>query len=229
MDESFIRQRRNLLITSIIVFLISFAGIKIEEKQTLTLLGTKFYVSEPITIYICIWFMLYYFLWRYWTYFLELDSEHREYGFSIYPWGGFREIYYEKYFSIGTIFSVIRETIVFTFHNLIGVLAFLMKSLFHKNFSETLLPLLFAIFVVISSFYSPFIEKKQELAVEKIYAFTDAVYSKTVGYLINEVKTEVNRYTQYIFSEDLFDIEKKEEKTFNLVKPQEMSYQHVLE
>ena len=176
MDESFIRQRRNLLITSIIVFLISFAGIEIDNN--LVLFGTKFKINDPLIIYISIWIMLFYFLLRYFQYYIELDEEYREYNFPSYPWKGFRD---EHQYNI---LNIIWLTIVFVFMNIVGTFVFIMNSIIHKNFTETLLPLLFAIFVILISFQTPLVQKKYDEATAKIHVFKEKIYNKTIDKLI---------------------------------------------
>ena len=69
--EAFIRQRRNLLLTSIVLFLINFAGIEIPNK--LTIATNQYDISDPIIIYMFIWTILFYFLWRYMQFFFNLS------------------------------------------------------------------------------------------------------------------------------------------------------------
>ena len=57
--ESFIRQRRNLLLTSIVLFLINFAGIEIPDK--LIIATNEYKIEDPIIIYMFMWTMLFYF------------------------------------------------------------------------------------------------------------------------------------------------------------------------
>ena len=80
--EAFIRQRRNLLLTSIVLFLINFAGIEIPNK--LTIATNQYDISDPIIIYMFIWTILFYFLWRYMQFFFNLSQNHVDYGFLNY-------------------------------------------------------------------------------------------------------------------------------------------------
>jgi hypothetical protein len=211
MEEAFIRQRRNLLVTSTIVFLINFAGIEIGKQ--ITLFGTKFTINNPIVIYISIWIILFYFLIRYIQYYNELDSDDKDYELSYYSWNSYDPVYFNK-----TI-SIIWTTIKYIFSNLFGLLPFLWSSIFHKNFTETFFPIAFALFVIITSFYAPHLQNKQNVALGKIKEFTDAISDKTYGQIviyyndiINDSKEISNDYYKNITDKDLFEESNKSTK-----------------
>lgn len=211
MNEAFVRQRRNLLISSIIIFLISFAGIELDK---ITLLGSEFKISDPIMIYIFLWLMQIYFFLRYIPFYVELDENHKDYGFYKYPWGGFYEVYFEKNVSIKSVIIIIWLTLVFLFQNIIGIFGFLFHTIFYKNFTENIFPILFAIFVFTSSFYAPFTKEKLPLAHDKINQLNNVIKEETYGQIltycndeINQYKESLNSYYRYFTNRDLFEIE----------------------
>ena len=204
MDEAFIRQRRNLLLTSIIVFLINFAGIEIAEQ--VTIFSTKFTVNNPIVIYISSWIILFYFLLRYIQYYNELNYDDKDYELYYYPWN--------DYMSSNSIkpIAFILTTIKYIFENIFRLLAFFWSSIFHKNFTETLFPIVFAIFVILTSFYSPHLQEKKALAIEKTKEFTNIIIDKTYGNVvvlfnrkINTSKEVLNDYSYSLTNKELFD------------------------
>ena len=67
-SEGILRQRRNLLISSIILPLFFFSGAEIEKTN---LLGTIIKIENPLIIKISLVGLFIYFLWRYWQYYLE--------------------------------------------------------------------------------------------------------------------------------------------------------------
>ena len=218
MDESFIRQRRNLLVTGIILFLISFAGIEIDEN--LAIFGNKFTIIDPIVIYICVWLMLFYFLLRYIPYFFDLEAEHRDYGFSLYPWGGFGDFHINRPISIFTIITLVWTTIDFILQNILGIVSSIFHSIFHKNFTETLFPILFTLFVILTSYNAPLMEEKKVLAFSKINKFSDEISDRTYGQVIIYFDTKIveskeilNSYFYYFTDANLFKI-KESSNTF---------------
>lgn len=160
MEEAFNRQRRNLLLTSMVVLLVSFAGIEIDNQ--LILLGTKFKVTDPIIIYMFLWFMLAYFFIRYIQYFLDLSLEHKAYAASIEQYNTYASDY-KKRFS-----DYMRDFIDQSIYLVRLFLSFLLHSIFRKNFSETLFPIIFAVLVTVLSFNTPFVKEKQGKAFEKL-------------------------------------------------------------
>ena len=158
MDEAFIRQRRNLLVTSLIVFLISYSGIELSNQ--VIIFGTKFNIQNPLVIYFTIWMMLFYFLLRYIQYFNELNSED---SFYYQP---FSKNDKESYFTL--FFNCIE----YIFSNSFLMLRNIKKILLEKDFSERVFPIIFAIIIIIISFNSEFTQKKYIKVIEikkKIY------------------------------------------------------------
>ena len=68
MTEGLLRQRRNLMITSLIIILLSFGGVKIEEVGAL---GTKLVFQRKDALYLGLWIIYSYFFFRYYQYELE--------------------------------------------------------------------------------------------------------------------------------------------------------------
>jgi len=204
MNEAFIRQRRNLLLTSIIVFLINFAGIEIGEQTTI--FGTRFTVNNPIVIYISSWIILFYFLLRYIQYYNELDFDDKDYELYHYPWNDYLSSNLKK------PIALIWTTIKYIFENIVGLFPFFWSSIFRKNFTETFFPILFAIFVILTSFYSPHSQEKKALAIEKTKEFTNIIIDKTYGNIIiffnkkiNILKEILNDYSYSLTNKELFD------------------------
>jgi hypothetical protein len=71
MKEGFNRQRRNLIITSIILYIIEFAEPQLTQ---LSILGNVFVIGNPQFIVVLLWVALGYFLLRYWQYFNGLND-----------------------------------------------------------------------------------------------------------------------------------------------------------
>lgn len=136
--ESFIRQRRNLLLTSIVLFLINFAGIEIPNK--LVIATTEYKITDPIIIYMFIWLMLFYFLWRYLQYYNELLSKHKEYNFFIYPTSYLREELYIDFKNINLFYVIsffwsITRILIISSYNFVSSVIY---NIFNKNITETL-------------------------------------------------------------------------------------------
>jgi hypothetical protein len=66
MNEGLLRQRRNLFITSVILFVLKDAGIAISK---LSFAGFEITVSNPRLLYGCLWIAFAYFFYRYYQYF----------------------------------------------------------------------------------------------------------------------------------------------------------------
>lgn len=218
-DELFLKQRRNLLLTSLALFFLNFAGIEIPED--LSILGSKFKVNEPVIIYMSIWALLFYFLWRYILVFNLLNSEEKDYGFNFfnfYRYGEREYIYFRRNDFIGILFNIIKiifYIIRFLFSNAIGLIFVGFKSMFHINFSQTLLPIFFALFIMLISLFTPHFENEKPKMEEKIEKFTELtksiVYDKPtyeINKYINSKKIEINK----ILGIKVFNIKLKKEK-----------------
>ncbi|MDN5107399.1 hypothetical protein PJV93_08505 [Aliarcobacter butzleri] len=201
--ESFIRQRRNLLLTSIVLFLINFAGIEIPNK--LVIATTEYKIADPIIIYMFIWLMLFYFLWRYFQYYNELLEKHKEYNFFIYPisylpeelYFGFKNI--NLFYVISFFWSIIRILLV-SFSNF---LSSIISSIFNKNITETLLPFILAGVVILSSFQSSYYKNKEPEILKKLKLVENKIWNEP----ILEMKLKVNDY----FNINIFDIKNSQE------------------
>lgn len=71
MSEGILRQRRNLMVVSLIIILLSFGGVEIQEVGAL---GTKLVFAKKDALYIGLWSIFFYFLFRYYQYFLEEEN-----------------------------------------------------------------------------------------------------------------------------------------------------------
>lgn len=197
--ESFIRQRRNLLLTSIVLFLINFAGIEIPDK--LIIATNEYKIEDPIIIYMFMWTMLFYFLWRYFQYYNELLTKHKEYNFFIYPISSLpEELYFDfkniNLFYVISFFWSIIKILLISFSNF---LSSIISSIFNKNITETLLPFIFAIFVIFSSTQTPYYKNKEIEISKKLELVENKIWNEP----ILKIKLEVNNY----FSIKIFNIE----------------------
>lgn len=68
MTEGLLRQRRNLMMTSLVIILLSYGGVSIEEVGAL---GTKLVFQNKNSLYFGLWTIYSYFLFRYYQYLLE--------------------------------------------------------------------------------------------------------------------------------------------------------------
>lgn len=68
MTDGLLRQRRNLMVTSLIIILLSFGGVRIEEVGAL---GTKLIFQRKDALYLGIWVIYAYFFFRYYQYVRE--------------------------------------------------------------------------------------------------------------------------------------------------------------
>ncbi|SRR5258708_1412931 len=82
--EAFIRQRRNLMIVSLVLLFTEVAGVTITEVNVF---GTKLTVSNPAAVNYALWGGYFYWLWRYYVYFHDLDDK----GFLAAYWGRMSE------------------------------------------------------------------------------------------------------------------------------------------
>ena len=201
--ESFIRQRRNLLLTSIVLFLINFAGIEIPNK--LVIATTEYKITDPIIIYMFIWIMLFYFLWRYLQYYNELLSKHKEYNFFIYPTSYLREELYIDFkninlFYIISFFWSITRILIISSYNFVSSVIY---NIFNKNITETLLPFVLAGVVILSSFQSSYYKNKEPEILKKLKLVENKIWNEP----ILEMKLKVNDY----FNINIFDIKNSQE------------------
>ncbi len=82
MNEGFIRQRRNLMISSIGLFLVSIGGITLDKK--ISIMGAELQIANSLILYISIWGMYLYFFVRYFQYYLEVDDNLKDYWIKDY-------------------------------------------------------------------------------------------------------------------------------------------------
>lgn len=197
--ESFIRQRRNLLLTSIVLFLINFAGIEIPDK--LIIATNEYKIEDPIIIYMFMWTMLFYFLWRYFQYYNELLTKHKEYNFFIYPISSLpEELYFDfKNINLFYVISFFWSIIRILFISFSNFLSSIISSIFNKNITETLLPFIFAIFVIFSSTQTPYYKNKEIEISKKLELVENKIWNEP----ILKIKDEINNY----FTIKIFDIE----------------------
>jgi len=81
----------------------------------------------------------------------------------------------------------LKDTIEYIFNFIRLILSFVFNSIFRKNFSETLFPIIFAVLVTILSFNTPFVKEKQDKAFEKLDNFSNAILEQTYVPLIKEI------------------------------------------
>lgn len=214
-DDLFNRQRGNLFIISIIMLFINLAGVDI--KNEISFSGIKFIVNDFELIHMFLWGMFYYFILRYFQYYISLSKNQRDYGFSfnylflINSFHDFKVI--RSKFS--RLLLILITILKFLFYVLESITAFVITVIFEKNFLERLFPLIFAVLVVFISWKTPFYMKKEIIMLEKINLFIDRtveiVYMKNIEQInqkINKKKKEVNDFVGF----ELFESKKNETK-----------------
>ncbi|MFA7091248.1 MAG: hypothetical protein WC149_05325 [Arcobacteraceae bacterium] len=185
MSDSFLRQRRNLMVMSIIVFVMSFGAIELDKHASI--IGIQFIITNPLIIYITIFFMYIYFFIRYIQYYFELEPEYKDYRFYLMRWGGYTEhIFYGNKFII--CLKVFYYTFIFIIENLLSLTNFIFHSLVRKDFSETFFPIVLAVLVSILSWNSEFIKSKKENTSKVFLEF----YDKSVEMTYCEVKNYID-------------------------------------
>ncbi len=70
--ENFVRQRRNIILISIVLILFDFADIQIGK---VSILGTNLIIGNPDIIHYFMWIMWTYFLIRYYQYFVQEENK----------------------------------------------------------------------------------------------------------------------------------------------------------
>ena len=69
MSEGLLRQRRNLIILTCVMWFLQYAQIDIKE---FTILGIAFsHFNNPIAVFTSLWIIWFYFAWRYYQYFMQ--------------------------------------------------------------------------------------------------------------------------------------------------------------
>ena len=69
--DGFIRQRRNLLIISLVLLFAETAELKL---QKLNVFGTELAIGNPVIVNFALWTVFVYWFWRYYVYFHDLDD-----------------------------------------------------------------------------------------------------------------------------------------------------------
>lgn len=69
--EGFIRQRRNLMIMSIVMFFAQYVGL---EFKQINFLGNQAEITDSSSVIVFLWFLLWYWLVRYGEYLHELGN-----------------------------------------------------------------------------------------------------------------------------------------------------------
>lgn len=70
--DGFVRQRRNLIIMSLVVLFSELAGLKIEK---ISIFGNEATIGKPELVTITLWIFLFYWLIRYYQYFHEIGDK----------------------------------------------------------------------------------------------------------------------------------------------------------
>ncbi|WP_324172516.1 hypothetical protein [Sulfurimonas sp.] len=175
-SEAFFRQRRNLMIISIIILLISLSGISINENMRI--MGVPFSIKNPSMVYLFILSMYFYFFWRYLTHYFEE-------AVSI----GFFEIFSDEQVFVKDV----KETILNVMSIIVQISFFVLKSFTFPKFSTYIFPILFAIFAFIIAYNSPFANSKKikvyenyNLVVNILFTFENKVLPTVFGWGIEE-------------------------------------------
>lgn len=170
MNTYFLTKRRNLLLSSILLFLVSFSGI--EFGQNISFPSIKFSIKEPMVMYIILWMIFIYFFIRFGHCIWgpeNKDADNAKGLFSLFVPPTY-ELYGTSHYDNGKL-SVLWRIIVFSTVYLSQFIIFFMRSIFEKDFFEYIFPLLFALFIGIFSWNSAFIESKKPETFELINNF----------------------------------------------------------
>lgn len=82
MSDGFLRQRRNIMLSSCILIFIKFSEFQIKK---VSLLGISFEnLGNPTAVYVTLWILFFYFLFRYYQYFMQE-------GFNKVRWAAYQE------------------------------------------------------------------------------------------------------------------------------------------
>lgn len=183
MDDGLIRQRRNLMIISMILLFVSFAGVSISHE--ISLLGMIFHIDKPIMVYLTIWIMFIYFFIRFFQYYLDIDDAKKDYWFDnmFYPWGGF----VQEHRASLNFWRILFNAIAFIFSNVLQIIQYFIHILFNKNFSDNFLPILFSLIVGVLSWNTEFTISKREI----LYKIYETEYNK----ISNEIKNKIDSFT----------------------------------
>lgn len=182
MNEGFIRQRRNLMISSIGLFLVSIGGITLDKKMSL--MGAELHIANSLILYISLWGMYIYFFVRYFQYYLEIDDNLKDYWIKDHVDGS--NIITNERFSL---FGGIANLIGYLFHKVLKVLSFLFHVIFKKNFSDYFFPIVFAAFVGWSSYNSSFTNQNKDAA--KLFIEKN-ILDITVYKMIKDIKEQIH-------------------------------------
>jgi hypothetical protein len=68
MSEGLLRQRRNLIITCTLLWLLKYGGVSFSK---LSFAGFDIHFNRPEALYVCLWISFWYFLYRYYQYFSD--------------------------------------------------------------------------------------------------------------------------------------------------------------
>lgn len=91
MSADLLRQRRNLLVTSLILIAINLAGAKL--KSDVSVLGAAIEFSNPERIVWGVWILWAYFLIRYWQYLSEVPDKGFQKGMEIWIFERYQSIH----------------------------------------------------------------------------------------------------------------------------------------
>jgi len=163
-------KRRNLLIISIILFLISFSEVELGNNVSFSF-GIKISIKDPIVIYIIIWAMYIYFFIRFFQCLLDEENDNAKHARELVNLVVPPFYVHDSNLTYNTYIRKIRIVFIFIFTYIERLIIFIVRTLFGKSFLEYIFPLLFALFVGISSYYSPFMKTKKEYTHKLISEF----------------------------------------------------------
>jgi len=170
MDTYILTKRRNLLLTSILLFLISFAGVDIQKDLSMTSL--KLHIEDPIMIYMILWGLYFYFLIRFIQVLLDSDDEGASDARGLLsllnpPWYLLKMDDHAIY-----TFGRLGRLIEFSVTTIFSFIMLIARSILEKDFFEYIFPILFAIIIGFLSYNSTFMEAKKIDFDKRIYNYT---------------------------------------------------------
>ncbi len=125
-------------------------------------------------------------------FFFNLSQNHVDYGFLNYSINHQEDDLFFNFKDINVyiFFVMIWRLIKFLINIFSKLFSIAISIIFHKNVTETLLPIVFAIFVIISSYNSTYYKNKEPEIIKKL----EIVKSKIWSEHILKIELEINKY-----------------------------------
>ena len=182
MNTYTLTKRRNLLITSLLLFLISYSGIELGHNLSIT--SMKFTIQNTTVIYIMLWSIYAYFLIRFSHCLLDMENKDADEARELLTFFNPPLHELKSYERFDGYLGKIWRFFTFFATYMLQLVVFMGRSIFGKSFFEYLFPIIFAILVGVASYYSPFMESKKEAANKLVNSFWCSAKNKSYNLLL---------------------------------------------